>query len=98
MLNVTADGILLALGNMGVLAFFGTRYINKVDAQTEITNKTVATLEQIQQNLKQDGERAERMFDEVFNRLKNLEEVKVVHDLLIDKSECPVLVRVKERS
>ena len=96
-MNVTGDGIMMVLANIGVLAFFGTRYINKVDAQTEVTTKTVAALEQIQQNLKQDSERAEKMFDEVFNRLKNLEEVKIVHDLLIDKSECPVLVRVRER-
>lgn len=90
MINVTGDGIMLLLGNVGVLAFFGSRYINKVDVQSDVSTKIVTTLELIQDNLKKDNERSEKMFQEVFERVKELEEVKTIHDLLMEKSECPM--------
>lgn len=97
MINVTGDGIMLLLGNVGVLAFFGNRYVNKVDAQSETSIQIVATLVSIQENLKKDNERAEKnnarlekMFREIFERVKELEEVKTIHNLFMEKSECPM--------
>lgn len=99
-MQVTGDGLLMILSssvNVGVLIFFGKRYVSKVDKHGEILPELVTTLKDIQKNIETDTQQKQ----EIFNRLRTAEDVANLmrneHDTLMRiAGGCPIVRVVQE--